>query len=680
LVVAYHLAPETVTGGYVGVDVFFVISGYLITSGLLSRPPVRWGGVAEFWARRVRRLLPAAFAVIATTSLAVWVTGASSQWKPTARVGVESALYLENWNLWQKDADYLGQADAPSLFQHSWSLSIEEQFYLVWPLLILMLAAMQLRHKRSPDGSANLPLSLGESESSRHDFHRRAGLLIGVIFALSLAFSVWLTPRNQAAAYLVTPARVWELALGSLLACFWGTAARWLSQAWLRLALVGCGLAAIAISAATFGDATAFPGYAALLPTLGSAAFIAGGAAPGQRWLEQFWEFKPIKYLGDMSYSVYLWHWPVIMLAPYAVGHYLGTGGILTALAVTLGLSAASYELIEKPFQKGSLLRGRPIRAFAFTAVGMVLFTAVGGGLFLETKRLAEAQVQSARNATAACLGAQSLLDPECATADPHGAELLLPPLGAADDTASSYGNGCHREPGQTTLRQCQFGEAQGRINVVLWGNSHAAQWLPALEALAPELDMRITTHISTSCSPTAPGARYSAIRQDSRCHDLVESELAAIKSLDADLVVISNLTAAPTEDFELHVESAMWILRQLVDSEQPVLIVRDTPRPQTAAHLLECVDIHADHVPACDGPRNQWVTPDPWAEAANRLDSSLVNTLDPTDAICGDAFCYAVLGGVTVFRDSNHITATLARTAAGDLRAPVEAALKRTP
>jgi peptidoglycan/LPS O-acetylase OafA/YrhL len=262
MVVVYHFWPTALPGGYVGVDVFFVISGFLITGGLISRPPGAWRDVLDFWARRIRRLLPAAFLVIAATWLAALAFAPASTWRQTARDGVAAAAYAENWNLWRKSTDYLAGDGLPSVFQHFWSLSIEEQFYVVWPLALWAAAAVVRRLKPALVPGTVLAVA-------------------GLATTASLVCSVWLTAGNPRAAYLVSPTRVWELSLGGILAASWRPLTRALIRprlVWARLASRGAGLAAMVTAAFAFSGSTPFPGAAALLPTIGSALFIAAGS------------------------------------------------------------------------------------------------------------------------------------------------------------------------------------------------------------------------------------------------------------------------------------------------------------------------------------------------------------------------------------------------------------------
>ncbi|MDR2453748.1 MAG: acyltransferase, partial [Bifidobacteriaceae bacterium] len=653
------------------------------------------GAVAEFWRRRIRRLLPAAFTVIALTGLACWLIGPSMQWHQTARDAVASVLYVQNWNLWRQDTDYSNQGAPPSVFQHFWSLSVEEQFYVVWPLLIMVAAliwtrwarrALAARRPAAGPGSAAPPLTARPA----------IAVVVAAVWAASFDASCLFTPGDPVAAYFVTPTRVWELALGGLLACGWPEVSRLLGAARpaCRLGLTVAGLVAMGVAGWEFSDATLFPGWAALLPTAGAALFIAGGApvlqgaepgggvpAGGSGWLDRFWAFRPVRYVGDMSYSVYLWHWPVVLLAPFAVGRELGPAGKLASVGVTLVLSAASYEWVEKPFQAGRLLRAGRWRAFAFAACGMALIGAPGAALAeVWLPRLAEREVAAVSLDAAPCTGAQALLDAACAGQDPHGDRLLMTPLAAANDPPWDSVEVILRpvDDIQPSVHRYGVQPSQAALEVVLWGNSHAVHWLPALERLAPEMGLGITTYVASHCYPTEPGSEaYRLMRQLRNCQPAAEPELSLILASEPDLVVLSNFSPAlPQAEQAAVVESSMWVLGRLVEAGVPVLVIKDNPMPYPV-NVPNCLDMHRLDVKACDGPRAAWTPADPWFEAVERLGSPLVSAVDLDGGMCRAETCYAVVGGVVVFLDASHFTASYVKSLAPQLKAAIQQAVR---
>ena len=334
LVVFYHLFPDLLPGGFVGVDVFFVISGYLITGHMVREMRTRGAiDLLGFYARRARRLVPAATVVLILTWLASLFMLPGSRLVATAQQVAASAVYVQNWLLAGDSVDYLTAEDAASPVQHYWSLSVEEQFYLGWPLLLVLAGVL-----------ARL----------LHWNWRRVALLLGaVVCALSLAASVLLTASDGPAAYFVTQTRVWELGLGALLAVLAGQPE--LPQRLARPAR-WTGLALIVISAVAYSSATPFPGTAALVPVLGTVLVLAAGAvAPHTRVLGS----APMTWIGDHSYALYLVHWPLIVLYKAWSGGELGALDGPIVLAASLVSAWLVTRFVEEPVRRNRAFASR---------------------------------------------------------------------------------------------------------------------------------------------------------------------------------------------------------------------------------------------------------------------------------------------------------------------------------
>jgi peptidoglycan/LPS O-acetylase OafA/YrhL len=329
LVVANH-AWHWPTGGYVGVDIFFVISGYLITRALL-REKEKTGGIAlgRFYTRRFARLAPAAVATIAVSAVAsnlLFFGVTNATWNQQA---FASLVWVQNWFLVQAGTVYLNTSGSVSPYQHFWSLSVEEQFYAFWPWLLILawVAVAALARGRAPRLRQTV-LALG---------------LVGL--AASLAFSVWFTASRPASAYFATPTRIWEFAVGVIIA----TGFLHVTRHWSRVALRTAGLVAIAISAVLFDATTPFPGAAALLPVLGTGAIIvAAERATSDRDFGRVLTLPPVRYVGRISYSLYLWHAPILVFAAALFRAEGFVHGLLCAL-ISLIVAAASYRFIEDP-------------------------------------------------------------------------------------------------------------------------------------------------------------------------------------------------------------------------------------------------------------------------------------------------------------------------------------------
>jgi hypothetical protein len=381
-----------------------------------------------------------------------------------------------------------------------------------------------------------------------------------------------------------------------------------------------------------------------------------------------------------MSYSVYLWHWPAAVLAPQILGQDAGVLGQAVTVVTVLALSAASYELIEKPFQRSRRLQGGLWRAFAFAAAGMAVAVSLGTAAQTELRRQADANIARAQAQVQeiSCHGGQALLNPACAEATDQPEEDLLPPEAAGEDVPGAYAAGCVRAEADPAPLVCEYGEVanpQAR-RVALWGNSHATQWLPALESLSASAAVRVDTYLARSCYPVAPGEAYLGMSGDPNCFNQTEIELAEIRRNPPDLMILSNWTIAPDVPEAAVLDSAEWVLTQLVEAGIPALVVRDTPRP--AFNIPDCLAAAPADPAACDGARSDWLSPDPWLAAVERMDSPLVTALDLSGGICDADKCHARVGGVTVYRDDQHLTATFAESLAPQLEEAVTAALKR--
>ncbi|MFM1956961.1 MAG: hypothetical protein RLZ41_360, partial [Actinomycetota bacterium] len=289
LVVLFHLWPNRISGGFIGVDVFFVISGFLITKHILHEVQEQRFSVTSFWARRIKRLLPASFTVLAATAIAIVFLAPVSLWSQWLGEIQSSVFYFQNWNLAGAAVNYLALANQASPVQHFWSLSTEEQFYFFWPLLV---AGALLATSRA----------LKSSVSSR----KALLVLFTAVTVASFAYSVYLTNVDPAVAYFSTPVRAWEFGIGAIAAFLPA-----LERASLRNALALTGLMGICASAFLITNKTPFPGLAAIFPTLGTAFVIIAAVEVGV--ISRVMAWRPLQWIGDKSYAIYLWHWPILI-------------------------------------------------------------------------------------------------------------------------------------------------------------------------------------------------------------------------------------------------------------------------------------------------------------------------------------------------------------------------------
>ncbi len=651
LVVAYHLWPAAVPGGFIGVDVFFVISGFLITAHLLQTPPTSRRALGQFWARRIRRLLPASLLVIAATLVATRLVAPPTEWGRTAREAIASTFYVENWALARSATDYLATDGSPSPFQHFWSLGVEEQFYLVWPLLL----------------GAAFWWATGRSTQ-----RRVAAVVIGTVVAVSFAYSVILTAQNPAAAYFVTPTRMWELGAGGLLAV---AAPRVRGQAATLLAWLG--LATIAAAAFVLSGSDPFPGWRALLPVAGAAAFLAADSR-GRAGPAAVLARRPVQWLGDISYSVYLWHWPLIVLAPFALDRGLTWTDRVVIVGLTLSLSALSYRLVEQRWRRSP--GGTPLwRPYLAAAVAMSVVALAGVAQTTEVSvrdDRAAARAETVRRSAGECLGAGTLAYPEACDEDAT-ASLVLPPSAAADDRPPTFANRCFETPPYPKTPSCTFGS--GPLRLALVGNSHSAHWQPAFAGLP---DATVTTFLASECT-TVDGAllTFDAARKATGCQQWGERVFDRTRGDQFDLIVTSqrnvHAVVGHTGSDRLSTLEAAFRrqLERWTSSGAQVLVLRDTPFPaDDVGSVPACLARTSGDVDACSGDPDDWIPVDPLAAAAN--DVSGASVADLNRYICRPTTCRAVNGRVITYFDGSHLSESYARTLGPFLAAAVRDAL----
>ncbi|WP_344814245.1 acyltransferase family protein [Microlunatus aurantiacus] len=667
LVVFYHLWPNRLTGGFVGVDVFFVISGFLITSHIFRESAVSGRlQVTRFWARRIRRLLPASLLVLALSSVAVILWLPSTQWATTFRQVVASALYVENWALAAAAVDYMAADNVPTVAQHYWSLSVEEQFYLVWPLLIVGLLQFQRWAYRRSTALA------GRRSPATSPEERRRILLVGLglLGLVSLTWSVYATSQDQPIAYLSTFTRAWEFSAGAVAAL---VTVRLGARA--RIALGWLGVVAMLWAGWSYTDSSAFPGWIALVPVLGTVAVILaghGGPRTAGWWLAR----RPATFVGDISYSVYLIHWPLIVLVPAVTGSSLTLLQKVAILAATVVLAWVSKTYVEDPLRQRPMLAASPRRAYVFAVVGMAFVVGgVGVTSAVHQKRLdlADAAAVSVLESGDPCLGPRALADP-AACGGVEGARTLVAPESLKAQASAARLFDCQTNLTMVTVLDCVVGQPGGKATVALVGDSHAGMWRDAMDAQGRAEGFSVRIYAKSGCpltqarrvlaSETSDARQLSCerwrqdvmqrLRQDTDIRDVVTSAFSSSYTWQS--VPDGQELADPASDGFTEV----W--RPLLEQGKRVHVVRDTPTPQRS--VPSCLEAEADAT-ACNWPRSEALTPDIQAATARALvDDGVegVDVVDLTESFCDRRTCYAQVGGIPVFRDRSHMSQEYSR------------------
>ncbi|HEY6524306.1 MAG TPA: acyltransferase family protein [Solirubrobacteraceae bacterium] len=653
-VIANHFAGWP-RGSFDGVDVFFVISGYLITGILVrefeARKAISFGG---FYARRIKRILPAGLFVIGATLCATRVLAGIDRYHFAAKDAIAAVLFSANWHFAHTGINYFNQSLPPSPLQHYWSLSVEEQFYFVWPWLMLGLLLTGLR------------LRLWRHEHAR----LVAGVAIAVISGASLAWAFAETAQDPRAAYFSTFVRAWELGLGALVAIaaprFAGCDAR------LRRAVVVTGLVAVLVSLFVVPTTSGVPAPWLLLPTLGTAAVLAAGAGLSGRSLLPLTN-PASQYVGKISYSLYLWHFPVAVLIVAVVPRY-SAAYWLAGLALIFGLSASSFHLLEDPARRGAWFRQRPGRVPVPAAgwlryAGACAATAVlAGAALLAVRAISPTRLVLGPPVLAGhtqadphgCIGAAAL-DPRHRCAQLNTGDRVAPLPGALpDDTGGAYA--CYaylRRP----IRPCTYGSRRpGAIRVALIGDSHAAALLAALEPQLDALNWRVTAFTGQTCGWLPP-------RLSPECPGLREIQRVLLHRRYA--VVIATEIRVYTSSVAAHLRA----MRPVAAAGAHIVVVEDDPSVSAAS--TACVTrIAYSATGACGTPVSvAYRDPDRLAQAAQRIPGARVVTT--RRFYCRGAFCPATIGNVLVYRDTAaHVTASYARTVSPYLVEAIEHAL----
>ncbi|WP_181436348.1 acyltransferase family protein [Curtobacterium sp. MCBD17_008] len=669
-VVVYHLWPHRLPGGFVGVDVFFVVSGYLITGHLL-RELLASGRIAlaRFWSRRALRLLPAAFLAIAATGVTVLLVVPSVLWGQYGRQLIASTIYLQNWQLASDAVDYLAGDDDPSPFQHFWSLSVEEQFYIALPLVLIgTVALVRILARRAVSPAVVV----------------RVVLL--VVVAASLAWSVVQTQTSPGVAYFSTATRAWEFALGGLAATLPVPTTGRRRVALLRATGTWAGVAFLVASLAVLDGGTPFPGSAALLPVLGATlvVLLGGGTA-----LESIGRWAPVAHLGRTSYAIYLWHWPAIVLAPFVLGRDLDLTGRVVVLVGSVVVGTLSTLLVEEPFRFASRVRRWRPRRVAVTAIcATVAVVALGAGT-LGTLQVQQTQAQEAarrlERGDVRCFGAAAEIGSADPCVNPDLRSVRVPaPANAKRDDANR--DACWSD-GAGQFARCTLGPETGWTKrFIALGDSHNNALIDVYQRIAEANGWRIDVAGHPSCYFTAADQSAPSAGLLASCTTWKQRAMAYIEENHEDLtaVLVTHsatsrpvLAAGDVSAEDATVDGLVTAWRTATDAGVPVIAVRDNPVP--AKGVVTCVArMTGPTTTACDQTRSAGTAPFDGQEQAAKRIGRLAQVVDLTDLYCTDTTCPAVIGGVLVYRDKTHITNTFAKTLRPFLERGIERALQR--
>ena len=679
LVVLFH-AGLPVSGGFIGVDVFFVISGFLIT-GLLLREQGRSGHVsyARFYARRVRRLLPAAAVVVVVTLLAAYALLGVLDRPDVMADGASAALSVANIRFALAAGDYFTTVTQTSPFLHFWSLGVEEQFYLVWQAILVLLAG---------------------------GGHRRVPLTLLVVLGASFAANMWLTQTATNWAFYSLPGRAWELAAGGLLAVAAGFVDRVPKTA---LAVAGwAALVGLVVSAAVLTSDLAYPGIYAVAPTACGVILLASG--PIARGPGLLLSTAPIRFLGRISYSLYLWHWPILILPAIALGAPLDLWLRIALAVAAVAVAAASWRFVEEPFRRGSFAIARPRRVLPAGAVAIAFVVILAGALDIGSNRAIDDIALAAEGATPTPgLASPGPTDaslsptPSDAIATHLPTDSPMPTVGpitwdlipdvavpnrlplpsyvrpslanARHDSESIWSDGCGAQVPVTKPPACVYGDKQGNLTVALVGDSHAAEWFPAFEALAIARHWRLVPYVKLSCAFMDMAVQHLDLKREyTECAAWRDNVIKILNAKPPDITVVSmsHMGILPTDpanrDLTLEGEA---IGRSLEKLPGIVLLMLDNPRVDY--DIPACLAAHVKDIRPCAIQRDPAFS-DSFAvrePIASRVSGAPL--LDLISSICPAMPCQMARNGMILYRDNHHLTATFSTSLAPALGKALE-------
>lgn len=667
-VLADH-AGLPITGGFVGVDVFFVISGYLIT-GLLVTELWSTGRISwrDFVGRRIRRLLPAALVVLVVTAAVSAVVVPGLRRREIAIDIAGSAGYVVNWVLARRGVDYLASDSPPSPVQHFWSLAVEEQFYVFWPMLLMALAfVVRVVLRGRGGGLPGRKLVLG---------------VLAVLVVGSLGWSVFSTRSEPEAAFFVTTTRAWELGVGALLAVALAGRARPSRPARGSSAVGWVALALLVVVIVALPEDLAWPSGWALLATLPTAALLWTGWQGPTRGPVALLGSGPMVWIGALSYSLYLWHWPFIVLgrsvAAYADVSHPAWAPLLLAIC-SVGPAWLSWRYLEGPIHRGPWLRTRPRALVAAGLAGSAL-AALSALPLLHVPTPFTDRPASGPVPPLSQLGAATARPGADASPVDAFAWVRPDPLRAGEDRPAADVDHCQVDERATEPVACTFGDPTAETTIALVGDSKAMQWLPALEEAARTRTWRIVTFGKSSCPfaavPTElSGAAYTAC-------DAWNAKVARTLTSDPPDVVITSGNARAAwsggdrtlgRERLAHGYAARW--RSLAAAGVPVVVIGDSPR--SPDDLDVCAALHSRELSRCAFDRDAAVGGSglPVQREAAAKVAQGVSLVDVTPWLCPGTTCPVVIGNVTVHRPGDHVTATYAATLASVLGEAVDTA-----
>ena len=633
-VVLYHLFPDLVPTGLLGVDVFFVLSGYLITSliwrdfssatgrGLISQ-------LSRFWARRARRLLPASLLVLVSTFVAGLYLGPKTWWLDSSGSFFASGAYVANWYFGFEATEYLRADAAVSPYQHFWSLSVEEQFYVIWPLLVMLVVGLSI-HKKL----------------------KTTTILMVVISTVSFGYAFFALGTDPSFAFYNTFTRIWEFGFGAVLAL---AQHRKRFEVSAKLFIPSWGLLIASMLIPHNQQSLVWQTLVVVVLSI-VAIVVSEGRLAGPR-------LRPLHWVGDYSYGIYLWHWPVMVLAPWVIGSSALSAKWYEQLAVlglTLLLAFSSKRLVEDPIRFGRFAKlSNPIQIISLLAITVAIL-------------LSFAQIEKAVKASASEVTGVVIAPGE------EAPKPLTPPLAEiGDDKPIVEGGEYLIRKDKEGFKVAELGVVGSTKRIAIVGDSHARQYYDPLAALAQKYTFQLDVISKSACSIQDPSDyQLDGLGGGLYCEEWNQQLADYLAAANYDVLISSNSTLVHDGDVDAGKSYAKAVGSWIATGHE-VVVIRDNPKPDVSDEVSDfryCIEQYGvDAVSECGTPRTEALLPfdSLYAEASKVAG---VHAVDLTDSYCDGDWCPVIIDGVILYRDGSHITVTFAKT----LEAELEAYLKQ--
>ena len=608
-------------GGFVGVDMFFVISGFLITLNL-CKELAKTGTVSikDFYARRILRILPAALFTLFATFFVSFFFLSPVQLLSNLYDGLASLFSVLNFRFAANSTNYFANAEALSPFQHFWSLCVEEQFYIFWPLLIIFSTKL-LKGKFSNRAILNTVLFF--------------------VISFSLVLSYFVTNSSPSWAYFGLHTRAWELAIGALIA---------VNNSFFEKFNLGyskiisySGLVILAASFIIINDKTPFPSYWALLPTVGTALIICAGNLKDSL-LQKIFSSKILQYVGNISYSWYLVHWPIFVLLFYIYGKDINYSLILSGIVFSFILAIFSYNYIEQPFRSNTFLKTNIYKPYKFALVAVSILSFV---FVLSINALSKNELGSTK---------QQVEDIETLNKkiDLAVKQNLIPTQLTLQLSKIGEGKypGCFSERATPVIEEemvCELGDTKSSKVAIMIGDSHAWQWTKAWSNIAKLHNFKLLTFTKSSCPMQDIRLDYTA------CVNWKKQVFERITGIKPDIIIAGGMTYGESTP-----QNYSEYLSNLKKMASRVIVIQDTPYP--TLNVPECLAKNIESIQNCSFERNKAY----FANSQRQQDKetavqSGLRVVDPIDWFCSDKICPPIIDDVFVYFDVNHISTAYA-------------------